>query len=320
VGLRANGAAVGYAGLSSCGSIWACPVCNSKISAVRRLELSVALFVALSRGSVAFGAYTTRHGSWDPLDTTWRALSGLWDAVATDKGVRTCRADLAHGGIIRAAEVTHGVHGWHPHLHPLHVFDRELDPGDVAQLHAEQWRAWSSAAARRGLSAPLLVGQDLHLVTPEGAAADLADYFAKSTYDGAESVAWEATSTQTKSSRRAHGRTPWDLLRAVYEDGDADALALWHTWERDSKGKRALTWSRGLRARLTLDAEVSDEDVAAAVVGTRHDEGLVLTDWSPIRDNPRLGGALLSAVGAGDWDSGRRFCDTHAIPYREAAP
>lgn len=315
VQVRANGAAVGYAGLASCGSVWACPVCNAKIQAVRRLEVGVAITWATG---AAFGAYTLRHRAGQDLAALWRSLSKCWQAVARDLKVRTVRARLGHVGIIRAAESTHGGHGWHPHLHPVHLFERPVTVDEVAELHEVQFRAWAAAAGRLGLDAPTFAAQDLHVVTGD-AGQVLGDYFTKASYAPAESVGWEMTSTQTKARTRDQGsRTPWDLLRAVYEDGDADALDLWHTWEKGSKGKRALTWSRGLRALAGLDAEASDEDIAEEVVGSDADAGFDVVDWAPIRASPGLGGRLLSVIGKGkDWTAGRTFCREHGIETRE---
>lgn len=310
VGVRANGVAVGYSGLATCGSVWACPVCNSKVQAYRRLEVGVALETALATGGAAFGAYTVRHTATADLDATWRALSRLWTAVGQDKGVRQLRRALGWIGYIRAAEVTYGRHGWHPHLHPLHLFDRPVSDADVAALFATEYGAWSRAADRYGYAAPQVQAQDLHRVTRENAARDLADYFAK--------VTWEMTSTQTKSAWRGVGsRTPWELLATFYTSGDLDDLDIWHAWEKGSKGKRALTWSRGLRERLGLLAESKDEDIAASVVGGREDEGFIIADWAPIRDNPQLGALLLNVIGpAGDWAAGRALCETYGISLR----
>lgn len=319
VQVRSNGAAVGYAGLASCGSVWACPVCNARIQAVRRLEVGTALAWALADGGAAFGAYTLRHHAGSSLDGTWRGLSKCWEAVARDKSVRNVRAALGLVGTIRAAEVTHGANGWHPHLHPVHLFSRPIGHDGVAALHSAQFAAWRRAADRLGLDAPVLGAQDLHLVTGENAHAELGDYFTKASYTPtSEAVGWEMTSTQTKSRSRGDGRTPWDLLRAVYAEGDADALDLWHRWEKDSKGKRALTWSRGLRKAVGLDREATDEEIADAEVGTAADTGFVITDWAPVRANPRLGAELLSVIGtAGHWTEGRLFCRQHGIDTRE---
>lgn len=312
VAVRANGVCVGFAGLATCGSIWACPVCNAKIQAVRRLEVAVALEVAMASGGAAFGAYTVRHNASSDLDVTWRTLSRLWNAVGGDWAVKEQRKRLGWLGYIRAAEVTQGRNGWHPHLHPLHLFDRPVSDADVAALHSVEFGAWLRAATRWGYDTPSIGAQDLHRVTGDNAQAELSDYFAK--------VTWEMTSTQTKSAwRDGASRTPWELLRAVYVDGDADALDLWHEWEKGSKGKRAITWSRGLRHRLSLGVEASDEDVAGAEIGTRDDEVFVIDDWSPVRARPWLGARLLAAVGPqGDWLAGLDFCARHGIAVRTA--
>lgn len=315
VQVRANGRAVGFAGLASCGSVWACPVCNWKIQNVRRIELGVFLAWAMDRGGVAFGAYTLRHHAGMPLDPTWRALSKCWEAVARDKSVRYIRARLGHVGIVRAAETTMGANGWHPHIHPLHAFEAPVSPDDVAELHAAQYRAWEAAAGRLGLEAPTFEAQHLHAVTDDAEAADgmLSRYLTK-----AEAVAWEATSTQTKSDSRGKGRTPWQILDDFRLTGDLDDLDLWHHWERASKGKRALTWSRGLRKLAGLDVEATDEQIAEAEVGSREDTGLVIADWAPIRDRPALGAQLLNAISGGrDWAAGRRFCADNGIELAE---
>jgi hypothetical protein len=315
VDVRANGAAVGFAGLATCGSVWAEPVCNSKIQAVRRLEVEAAVSTVQGLGgSAAFGAYTLRHHAGSALDPLWRSLSACWEAVARDKSVRRLRAELGLLGTIRAAEVTHGVNGWHPHLHPLHLFSRPVSVGEVWRLHAAQERAWIAAAARLGLDAPSGLAQHLHAVSGD-ASGVLGEYFVKATF-GAAGVGWELTSTQTKTATRATGsQTPWDLLHAVHRDGDAEALDLWHHWERASKGKRALTWTPGLRKLVGLDREASDDEIATTEVGSADDTGLTVTDWAPVRANPRLGAQLLAVIDGGrDWAGGRAFCAAHGIP------
>jgi hypothetical protein len=308
VQVRANGAAVGYAGLASCGSVWACPVCNAKVQAVRRLEVGTLLALAMVDGSAAFGAYTLRHHQGQDLGLLWKALNKCWNAVSVDFKVREQRAAMGWLGYVRAAECTLGPCGWHPHLHPLHLFAGRVTPAQVAALHAVEFRAWQACAL-----------QHLHLVQGD-ASEPLGDYFTKAVYCGAPaaSVGWEMTSTQTKSRTRAEGsRTPWEVLTGV-AGGDADDLDLWHAWEGASRGKRALTYSRGLRERFGLLDEATDEDIASAEVGSAADAGFVITDWSPIRASPRLGAELLGVIGPGKrWTDGRRFCREHGIETRE---
>jgi len=282
--------------------------------AVRRLEVGLVLSAF---PAAAFGAYTLRHQLGDDLDQLWRNLSVCWEKVARNRAVRECRKDLGHVGIIRAAEVTHGIFGWHPHLHPTHVFNREIPATYVQQLHQAQFQAWRSAAENLGLDTPSDRAQALGLVR-DGAEIDR--YLTKSTYHGANSVAWEMTSTQTKSKTRSSGgRTPWEILRGIGQ-GSADDLDLWHEWEKASKGKRALTYSRGLRAAAGLDVEASDEDIAAAEVGTEIDAGFQITNWAPFRENPGLGADLLRIVQKQGFTAGMQWCLEKKIEIEDVDP
>lgn len=317
---RLTATAVGYKGLASCGSVWACPVCNARIQARRRLEVSVALSSVLGAGgSAAFGAYTLRHRKGQSLDSIWRSLSKCWEAVTRDKRVRALRAAMGWVGCIRAAEVTEGANGWHPHLHPLHLFSRLVDVAEVMALHEAEFRAWHAAAARLGLSAPTEDAQHLHLVGGASAEDALGDYFTKASYMPTPlAVGFEMTHTQGKTSTRAKSsRTPFGILRAVYEDGDADALDLWHEYERASKGKRALTWTRGLRALVDLDSEATDEEIVAEVIGFDQDTRFLITDWSPVRAEPRLGAELLGVLKGSGWATALAYCREHGIDTRE---
>jgi hypothetical protein len=315
---RKTSQAVGYAGLATCGSVWACPVCNAKIQAARRLEVGAALsFILGTDGGAAFGAYTLRHNAHTDPDRLWRGLSKCWQAVTRDGSVKRLRAALGYVGTIRATECTVGVHGWHPHLHPVLLFARPVTVAEVALLHAVQFRAWSRAAGRLGLDAPTEGAQDLHVVTGATADAELADYFVKASYT-LDAVGWEMTSTQTKARARAKdSRTPWDLLRSVRDNGDADDLDLWLTWERFSKGKRALTWSRGLRDLVGLGVEREDEEVAEEVVGTSDDLLFTITDWAPFRAHAVWGAELLSVIEHGGKAAGLAWCAEHGIDTRE---
>jgi hypothetical protein len=69
----------------------------------------------------------------------------------------------------------------------------------------------------------------------------------------------------------------WSFLDDVIDQGDADSLDLWHEFQRGSKGRRQLTWSKGIRELLGLRAEKSDEDVAGEELGTKADDLVLIT-------------------------------------------
>jgi hypothetical protein len=82
---------------------------------------------------------------------------------------------------------------------------------------------------------------------------------------GGGRVDLELARSDLKQARRK-GLAPFQLLRAIAEDGDAGAVALWEQWERVSWNRRAITWSVGLKGHLGVD-DMSDQELAEQTVG-----------------------------------------------------
>lgn len=259
----------GLHGLSTCASIWACPVCNAKVMSRRALEIQAAVALAQSLGySVGFVTLTMRHHRGQRLSDLWDALSGAW------RKVTACRSFKHHEGLvgfIRATEVTHGRNGWHVHVHALVVLDTKHPVEDLDAVANSMWRTWSRALAAAGLDDPLRRAQDWKVL--DGPAHEsLSRYLTKSVDGGL--VGLELASTQTKHARSDFGTvTPWHLL-ALSAGGDADAFRNWCEWEAGSHGRRQISWSRELRKLLGLGQELTDDEIATEEFGTAADDVL----------------------------------------------
>ena len=316
VGVRKKGEAVGYAGLATCGSVWACPRCSARIMAVRRLELGVLVSWAAAHGmTVAFGTVTLRHRKDQGLDELWAALSKGQQGVTQARKVRRLRDDLGRVGYVRATEVTYGGNGWHPHIHTIQLFHGEVSQEQLDELRDAEFAVWKRQALNRGLGAPVKKRYELRKVVD--AERKFSDYFVKSVYDpsverAAKSVSFEMTGSLTKKGRRKESRTPWQVLEDFGRTGDMDDLDVWHEFETASKGKRALVWSNGLKD-LAGVGEVDDETIAEEEVGSLADTLFGVADWSPIVRRPELGSLLLGAVQSGGMAGGLAFCREHGI-------
>lgn len=312
VGVRYGANGAGFSGLCTCGSIWACPVCNAKVMAHRALELGCAVAAWQAKGgAMLFTTLTVRHNRSQPLAQVWQTVTEAWRSVVAGKAWVSMRARLGVAGYVRAVEVTHGRNGWHVHIHALVLVQGAVTTGDVA--HFEGWIVdrWSRAVVRRGAAAPLARAQDVRLVR-DVADGDLAAYVTKQT-----DLALELTQSQSKRARYAHSTVPvWDLLTRVERDGDLDALDLWHEWERGSKGHMQLTWSKGLRAMLALGVERTDEEVAEQEAGD-FDLLLITSEgWSSLVGRPHLiPEVLVAAENSGP--ALRAFLREHAVEYVE---
>jgi hypothetical protein len=317
VAVRLHGSVAGFAGLATCGSVWSDPVCNAKVMARRAVELGAAVALWQSQGgAVAFHTLTMRHHKGQSLAALWDALASAWGKVTSGPPWIKDKQRHRVAGWVRVVEVTLGANGWHVHVHALLFLDGKQTPATVAALHARMFGRWSRRLVALDLAAPLMVGQDAHLVT-DASDGDLAAYFTKAT-DSAHRIGLEVTQTQSKQARSRHKtHTPWRLLDDIEDLGLADSLDLWHQWERGSKGRKQMTWSVGMRDRLGLLREATDEEIAEEEHGSADDD-LVLIDaegWRHLTATPVDLADLLTTTEAGGLTALRGFLDARSITY-----
>lgn len=319
VGVRVSDGRAGFAGLVTCGSVWVCAVCSSKVMARRALEIGAAVATAPSHGlSVALQTLTVRHRAHEPLDRVWDGVAGGWSRATSGKYWLADRRRVGLVGYCRVQEVTIGRNGWHPHCHTL-LFARGLDTASLEVLHQSMWERWARGVKASGLSAPLPHASDVQLV---GAAdlvgTKLGEYLTKGA-DASRALGMELTQTQSKVARAVHSTVPvWDLLDSAVH-GEADPLWLWHEWERASKGRRQITWSQGLREMLGIRAaEQSDEEIAAEEMGTEDDTVVVITraGWDSLVRRPWL---IVQVLEAAEQSTPKTFSEwlwTNAVDHR----
>lgn len=319
VSLRSRGPLAGYAGLQHCGSVWACPVCAARILVHRALEIGSVLGEAIRQGHpLGFVTLTMRHHQGQALDQLWSAGSKGWTRAITGKG--WVAVDHLVDGWVRIWEVTHGRNGWHVHVHCVVV----LAPGSVAEdldrVAGGMWGRWSRGLQSAGLEAPLLVGQDWHMVTGDDAADALGEYLAKSvsvidtggptsrsdvdTRAVSDGLGLELTHGMAGRARDGLATQPvWSLLDGMAETGD---LPAWREWEKASKGKRQVGWSVGLRDRFAPSIEdLSDQAIVDQAVGDETDDLVLWTadEWRTFVAHPTRPVELLDAAQSGGRDA-----------------
>lgn len=387
---------VGFAGLSTCGRVWLCPMCNAKIMARRAVELGAVLaWAAEKKLLVVWGSLTTHHTvesrlrkpAWvpaDPFDVDpgplrdrfrpvprgsdvrspgskyrskrdqpfglldvqtaawaylasgreWRDLQAV-DMVPVDGHAERCPSGcttvheeaIDSGrdgivGIIRAAELTTGSNGWHPHFHPI-----VLVRGDAklaSRVASVVVNRWVKGVRRAGHRADFGNGaQRMSVLSPERSFVELSQYVTKGTYRP-QNLAMEATYSQGKTVNNKHGKgrqartdSHWSLLQRM-ESGDMDVVAQWWHLEESTHGHRIITWSRGVRAFAGLGVETSDEDEAAKEIGTAEDTVCVITaaGWADVRDHPGALALILDALAAGGWIALREVLNALEIEYQ----
>lgn len=132
----------GYRGLARCGSVWECPTCMAAICQGRAGELERVCEEWHGLHRCAMLTLTVRHGAGQDLRTLVRGLSKAWRGFQRGKGWRAIKDRLGIVGTICAREVTHGPHGWHPHLHVVLLLKEPIPSRELLKTRETGPRRW----------------------------------------------------------------------------------------------------------------------------------------------------------------------------------
>lgn len=260
VGIMHDGSRpAGYSGIERCGSIWACPHCAAVIRAGRAAEIEQAVkYHQETGGSVVFFTGTLRHHQGDQLEVTMDAILEGWRKLTAGRPWKRIKEKYQVSGYIRSIEVTYGGNGWHPHAHVLLFLDADINADQVEELRPTLYELWARAVERAGGKPPTERGLDLQKLDDDGKL--LAKYLAK-VQDEKQgwSVGAEMTRADVKQGRGG-SITPFQLLDDHPDYDEQERARLWREFYQVSKGRRAITWSRGLKARCLI-GEVTDADI-----------------------------------------------------------
>jgi len=246
-----------FANVTTCKSVWACPVCAAKITEERRAELQQAVELhAKAGGKVLLMTLTFPHERDDTLKDQLKYLSVALSKFNATRAYRKLLDAVGFLGGVRALEVTHGENGWHPHIHVLLFVGKHEDAAEVI-THARD--LWAKAVIKAGLGQINEHGFD---VRGGDYAAEYIAKFGKEPDEAGWGITHELTKAPVKMGRKASSRTPFQLL-ADSLAGDDRAGALFVEYAQAFKGKRQLYWSPGLRDKLGMAVEKTDEEILA---------------------------------------------------------
>jgi hypothetical protein len=336
VSVKAGGGTSSLGGLSTCGSVWVCPVCSPKIAATRSAEVMNTIRAWQNRqGSVVLVTLTLSHGRHHSLAETWDALGKGWASVRNGKPWKADVAEFGIEGYCRVVEVTHSQrNGWHPHAHVLLFVTGTPTDADCERLRERIYGRWSRRLVKEGFKTldfdrhGKAVGVDVRRADAH-TVEYLGEYLAKFGYNpkgDATGLALEVSRGDLKTGRKG-SRTPWELAELA-RSGDRRALALWQEWERTSLGRRQYAWAHGFRESLDLDAVLTDQEAAEAEEAAHVTVAqLPGTSWAKLvaelrlRARKGLPGStmadMLAAAARWDAETFRAWLDGHGITHTE---
>ncbi len=285
IGIYVKGAAAWLGGVIRCNSVWICAVCARRIAELRKQELQEAIDNAVRLGfGVILVTLTFPHGLGDVLATILKKFSKAQRVFKSGKAAVARREKIGFLGEIRTLEVTHGANGWHPHAHSLWILDHVPTQEEMEAIQSEVYQAWRNACLKSGLPEP----SKEHGVDVRGA-RNAAAYVAKWGF------AMEIAGGTSKRGKTG-SRSPWQLLADATE-GDQRAALLWREFALAFFGKRQLFWSRGLRDKLKIAPELTEQELLD--LDDKRSQQVAMLDldtWYCVRKAGALEAVLRSAV------------------------
>ena len=251
----------------TCGSVWSCPVCTSKIQERRREEIAKAIDAHYADGGqvimVTLTAPHYNHQSLEELRSMQReALTQL--RKSSGSYTRFLKQEQGFIGLIRALEVTVSKrNGWHLHTHELWFVKKDAN---VKRIKKRTLDRWENSCYRAGLLNPFDEKQvkafRRRSVDIKGNAS-CSEYLAKMDETKHWGADREIAKQSTKSGKKS-GFHPFGLLAEVEQKTENSKWAKFRFAEyaNGMKGARQLFWSKGLKDHFEIN-EKTDEQLAA---------------------------------------------------------
>ena len=305
---------VRFSGLQTCGSVWHCKVCATRVSEVRKLEIRHAVDSHLAAGGgVLFLTNTFPHSRNDDLrEMLCKLFDVAWNRYINHRAYKRVRKSFGYVGRVRALEVTWGEsNGWHPHVHEIWFVGRPMKASEMKLIKSALFDVWKATALGAGFKAP----NRKYGVDVQGAES-AADYIAKFGTEPRWEIGKELAKAHTKKSRDRKGKTPFDLVREYAETGSEYAGDLFREYCIAFAGKTQLYWSQGLKDHFRI-SEISDEQIAAK----QESDSVVLasicwSDWRLVlRSQDR--GLLLELARNGGSEAVHTFLSSLRACYQE---
>jgi len=242
-----------YMNLQTCGSVWTCPVCASKIQEKRRKEIAQAIdYFYQNKKQSAMVTFTFPHSKNQSLEELLKKQSEALKLFRQGNVWTLFKNRIDFAGLIRALEITHGRNGWHPHTHELWFIDKNTKLKGIQDFITERWL---DCCYKVGL-----LTKDKFKAFKDNAVnikmnCKASNYLAKQ--DSA--INWGIDRELAKSANKGNGKgkNPFEFLA---EDNTFNQN-LFIEFSQAVKGKSQLFWSHGLKEKIGIK-DIKDEEIA----------------------------------------------------------
>jgi len=246
-----------FGNLAQCASVWHDPVCASKITERRRVEMAGVL--AGCKYYQLLATRTFQHSREDKLAELRADFADAKRRVKSGRGWVEIENRFGVIGSIAGLEATYSQeNGFHIHDHSLYLFDGEIEP---EAFRDAMLKRYTVAMDKNGRYVSAIYGLDVR-----GTNDSVGDYVSKWGIDA------ELAKYPVKRGHEGH-YSAFQLLQ-LYAEGTTWAGGVFQEYAAAMKGSKQLVWSRGLREILEAGREVTDEELV-----DRPEEDAVTLAW-----------------------------------------
>ncbi|MEM8926204.1 MAG: hypothetical protein AAGD35_22090 [Actinomycetota bacterium] len=254
-------------GVATCKSMWGCLGCAARRRALKSAMVKYYVDAHRDAGKgVSFASFTLAHYPTDSLHDLLEALRKSFTDMRHLKVYKQAEADYGVIGWIAALEITHGINGWHPHLHVLYFHDEPLDVESGANhgFNKALYEAFGRQIDRH-LNRQIHHIHGVTLVPVRRASREqgddhIAEYLGK--------IQLELTRQDLKTAK-GDSRSPWQIALDAAETGDAQDAARWCEYLRATKGRNVITTGGHL---AELHGEPTEEQLNALIGDDDNDD------------------------------------------------
>jgi hypothetical protein len=286
-----QGMTASYGGLQTCESIWACPVCASRIAVEKGEQVLKALEWAKQENlAPAMIALTASHDAGMSLRWFMEKFKAAWEMFSGHSRWRKFKKKYGIKHYIANREVTRGNNGWHYHMHLLLFLDfGALKSSEETNLQTDLETLWLECLEHNRLSG--IEGIALNVSAHKNVGQTYLTKIGITINEKDGKLEYEMTSTETKK-----GKSIWDILRHSYY-GDEAASALYIEFVQAMQDTNFITLSHGLPDLLEdIQLPALEEAAAAAEEASTAWAEIAPWAWKVIRRSGAMGKVLEQAI------------------------
>lgn len=295
-----------YSSLQTCGSIHTCPICATKITEHRKNEIQEIL--DKTQDKYHYLVTLTFPHTLDDIcrDLRQRFMNARrrmknWAVVKDHPEFVPFSQILEHhqyDGSVTTIEVTYGANGWHIHSHELFIFNNPVQ--DLRQFRADIFANWTKACLYSGIEITKPLAFHRRSVQVDALAGDhiqrMTSYLTKIQSGNSWGMASEMTKGACKKQQQDN-LTPFGMLLEIVDNKTnyKKYAHLFFEYAKTFKGKQAIRFSKGLKAKYGIEEKTDEEIVTESDLLSQMYGFFEKPEWQIILKNKLRGWVIANS-------------------------